>query len=54
MSHEQESYGLHLGFKIAKLALQAATVAAAFCGVHELHKIHHRLKKEQHLKVLGK
>jgi hypothetical protein len=54
MSHEQESYGLHLGFKIAKLALQAATVAAAFCGVHELHKIHHRLKKEQHHKVLGK
>ncbi len=45
MSHEHESYGLHLGFKIAKLALNTAAVAAAFCTVRELSKIHHRLKK---------
>lgn len=54
MSHEHESYGLHLGFKIAKLALQAATVVAAFGAVRELHKIHHRMKKEEHHKLLGK
>lgn len=39
------SFGLHLGFKIAKLALQAASVAAAFCLVKEVHKVHHSIKK---------
>lgn len=39
-------FGLHLGFKIAKLALQAASVAAAFCLVKEVHKVRHTLKKE--------
>lgn len=54
MSHEHESFGLHLGFKIAKLALQAAGVAAAFCAVRELGKIHHRMKKEEHHHLIGK
>lgn len=38
------SEGLHLGFKIAKLALKAASVAAAFCLVHEVHKVHKAIK----------
>lgn len=42
---EAMSFGLHLGFKIAKLALQAAAVAAAFCLVKEVHKVHHSIKK---------
>lgn len=37
---------LHLAFKIAKLAFQAASVAAAFCIVHEVHKVHHAIEKK--------
>lgn len=29
-----------LGFEIAKLVFKAAGIAAAFCLVHEAHKIH--------------
>lgn len=32
--------GLHLGLSIAKVVLKAAGVAAAFCLVHEAHKVH--------------
>ena len=35
---QELSFGLHLGFKIAKLALKAAGVAAAFCLVHKVHR----------------
>ena len=35
-----------LGFKIAKLALSAATVAAAFCLTHEVHKVHKAIEKK--------
>lgn len=45
MSHDHEHCALHLAFKIAGLTLKAATVAAAFCAVHELHKIHRNIKK---------
>lgn len=47
MSHEHhhEHSCLHLGFEIAKLALKAASVAAAFCMVHEIHKVHTSIKK---------
>lgn len=43
---------------LIKLAFQAATLATAICAVHELDKIHHRLKKiekeheERHRKLL--
>lgn len=38
-------FGVKLAFKIVKLALQAASVAAAFCLVKEVHKVHHAVKK---------
>lgn len=37
--------GLHLGFKIAKLVLKAAGVAAAFCLVKEVHKVHKSIER---------
>lgn len=41
MDHKHEDkFALHLGFGIAKLALTAASVAAAFCMVKEIHKVH--------------
>lgn len=48
MSHEHhhEHEGLHLGFKIAKLALKTASVVAAFCAVKEIHKIHKAIEKK--------
>ena len=50
-ARNEVSFGLHLGFKIAKLALQAASVAAAFCIVKEVHKVHKSIKKlERHEK----
>lgn len=48
LKHELESEKActcHKVMKVVKLALKAANVAAAFCMVHELHKIHHNLKK---------
>lgn len=36
--------GLRLGLDIAKLLLKAAGVAAAYCLVHEVHKVHHSIK----------
>lgn len=33
-------FALHLGFEIAKIALKAASVAAAFCICKEIHKVH--------------
>lgn len=49
MSHDHEkchkSCALHLGLKIAKLAVHAAAVAALFCVSHEVHKVHHAIKK---------
>lgn len=48
MSHEthHDHYGLHLGFKIAKLALKAASVAAAICMVKEIHKVHKAIERK--------
>lgn len=45
MSHEHPHFGLHLGFEIAKLALKAAAVAATFCMVKEIHKVHKEIEK---------
>lgn len=38
---------LHLGFKIAKLALKAAMVAAGFCLVKEVHKVHKAIERRE-------
>lgn len=54
MSHEHESFGLHLGFKIAKLMLQAMTVAATVCIAKQLHKIHHDHKEARHFMRIEK
>ncbi|MDE6077124.1 MAG: hypothetical protein K2G29_05270, partial [Muribaculaceae bacterium] len=38
--HEECEKALHIGFGVAKLVLKAAAVAAAFCLVKEVHKVH--------------
>ena len=48
MSHEDKHgeemrFALHLGFDIAKIVLKGAMVAAAFCAVKEIHKVHKAL-----------
>lgn len=51
--HDEDRYGLHIAFKITKLVLQAATVAAAFCIVKEIHKVHRSIEhKHEHKKLL--
>lgn len=47
-THNEMSFGLHLGFKIAKLALEAASVAAAYCLVKEVHKVHKAIHRHEH------
>lgn len=51
MEHKNEDhFALHLGISIAKIALKAAAVAAAFCLVKEVHKVHKAIeyyKKEK-------
>lgn len=48
MEHKQEDhFGLHLGLTIAKIALKAAAVAAAFCLVKEVHKVHKAIKHRE-------
>ena len=39
--------GLHFGFAIAKLALKAAVVAAGFCLVKEVHKVHKSIERRE-------
>lgn len=51
--HDEDRYGLHIAFKITKLVLQAATVAAAFCIAKEIHKVHRCIEhKHEHKKLL--
>ncbi len=38
--HHEENKRMHPGFKVAKFALKVAAVAAAFCLVNEVHKVH--------------
>lgn len=45
MSNEERErrelhFALRLGFDIAKVLLKGAMVAAAFCAVKEVHKVH--------------
>ncbi|MDE6453872.1 MAG: hypothetical protein K2L27_06680 [Muribaculaceae bacterium] len=50
MTHESCHSALHVGFKVARLALQAAAVAAAFCMVKEIHKVHRSIERRDHRK----
>lgn len=49
MNHTHADHGehlaLHVAFKITKLALKAASVAAAFCIMKEIHKVHKAIEK---------
>lgn len=48
MEHRHDEHcGLHLGFAIAKMVLKAATVAAAFCLVKEVHKVHKAIEHRE-------
>ena len=38
----------HVCLKVTKVLLQAATVAAAFCVVKELHRIHKAVENHHH------
>lgn len=49
MSEKHERHcALHLGLSIAKLVLKAAAVAAAFCLVDEVHKVHKAIEHHGH------
>lgn len=41
-------FALHLGLNIAKIVLKAAAVAAAFCIVKEVHKVHKAIEHHEH------
>lgn len=43
-----DHFGLHLGLAIAKLGLKAAAVAAAFCIVKEVHRVHKAIENHSH------
>ncbi len=38
--HEECEKALHISLAVTKLVLKAAAVAAAFCLVKEVHKVH--------------
>lgn len=46
--HCEAKFALHLGFDICKVLLKAAAVAAAFCAVKEIHKVHRAIEKHEH------
>lgn len=41
-------FALKLGFDIVKVMLKAASMAAAFCLVKEVHKVHKAIEKHDH------
>lgn len=50
MSHEHhhcDHHAMHLGFKIAKLALKAASVAATICIAKEIHRVHKSIENHK-------
>lgn len=52
-THKEGHCPIHLCLKIAKLVFQAAGVAAAFCMVHEIHKVHRSIEeKHEHKHIL--
>ena len=46
-NHCHESFGLHLGLKIAKLVLKAGLVCATVHVAKELHKIHKAIEHKK-------
>lgn len=40
-------HALHLAFGITKIVLKAAAVAAAFCLVKEVHKVHKAIEHRE-------
>lgn len=47
MEGKHQHDAMHLGFAITKLALKVAAVAAAFCIVDELHKVHKSIERHE-------
>lgn len=56
MSHEHHHHdekhaavhcAVHVGLKVARVLLQAATVAAGFCVVKELHRVHKAIESHK-------
>lgn len=47
VEHNHENLALHLGFKIAGIALKAAAVTAAFLLMREVHKVHKAIEKKE-------
>lgn len=44
---KEAKFALRLGFDIAKIMLKAAMVAAAFCAVKEVHKVHKAIEERR-------
>ena len=40
-------FATHLAFGITKIVLKAAAVAAAFCMVKEIHKVHKAIERRE-------
>ena len=40
-------FSTHLAFGITKIVLKAAAVAAAFCMVKEIHKVHKAIERRE-------
>lgn len=50
MEHEHHHHaplGVRIGFEITKIGLKAAMVAAAFCAIKELHKVHRAIENRK-------
>lgn len=47
MHNHEEDKGMHIALSIIKLALKAASVAAAFCIVSEVHKVHKAIESKK-------
>lgn len=47
MERHHEHCEIQLGLAIAKLALKAAAVCAAFCLVKEVHKVHKAIEHKR-------
>lgn len=45
--HSMARFGLHLGFEIARLAVKAAGVCAAFLMVKEIHQVHKKIEERK-------
>lgn len=47
--HGKIHEAMHLSMELAKIALRAASVAAAFCLVKEVHRVHKAIEKKHKL-----